>query len=72
MIEIEIMKDYRDGKQIMERKTFRNIKDMYKYIIFDILKTYLDKAREDLDEDVFTVLCFNICGFLAEYFRRYK
>ena len=68
MIEIEIMKDYRDGKQIMERKTFRNKKDMYTYIISDILETYLEKAREDLDGDTFTGLCLNICGFMAEYF----
>ena len=68
MIEIEIMKDYHGGEPIMERKSFRNKKDMYKYIIFDILEVYLERAREDLDEDVFTGLCLNICGFMAEYF----
>ena len=68
MITIEIMKDYHDGGPIMERKTFKNKKDMYKYIIVDMLETYLDRAREDLDADVFTGLCLNICGFMAEYF----
>ena len=68
MITIEIMKDYRDGKPIMERKTFRNKKDMYKYIIFDMLDTYLEKAREDLDRDDFIGLCLKICGFMAVYF----
>ena len=64
MITIEIMNDYRDGRPIMERKTFKNKKDMYKYIIVDMLET----AREDLNADVFTGLCLNICGFMAEYF----
>ena len=68
MIDIEIMKDYHDGKPVMERKSFRNKKDMYKYILFDMLGTYLDRAREELDADSFTGLCLNICGFMAEYF----
>lgn len=68
MIDIEIMKDYHDGKPVMERKSFRNKKDMYQYILFDMLETYLERAREELDDDSFTGLCLNICGFMAEYF----
>ena len=68
MIDIEIMKDYHDGRPVMERKSFRNKKDMYKYILFDMLETYLERAREELDNDSFTGLCLNICGFMAEYF----
>lgn len=68
MIEIEIKKDYHDGKTVMKRKSFRNKKDMYKFILFDMLEAYLERAREDLDEDNFTGLCLNICGFMAEYF----
>ena len=68
MINIEITKGYKDGRPVIERKSFRNKKDMYTYIISDILETYLEKAREDLDGDTFTGLCLNICGFMAEYF----
>lgn len=35
---------------------------MYKYILVDMLKTYLDRTRDDLDEDNFT-------GFVLEYLR---
>ena len=68
MITIEMMKDYKDGHPLMERKSFRNKKEMYEYIMFDILDTYLERAREDLDKNAFTGLCLNICGFMAEYF----
>ena len=68
MITIELTKTAKDGEPITERKSFRNKKDMYDYIIFDILDTYLEQAREDLDRDDFIALCLNICGFMAEYF----
>ena len=68
MITIEMMKDYKDGHPLMERKSFRNKKEMYEYIMFDMLDTYLERAREDLDKNAFTGLCLNICGFMAEYF----
>ena len=68
MITIELTKTAKDGEPITERKSFRNKKDMYDYIIFDILDTYLEQAREDLDRDDFIGLCLKICGFMAEYF----
>lgn len=68
MITIELRKTVKDGEPITERKSFRNKKDMYDYILFDMLDTYLEQAREDLDRDDFIGLCLNICGFMAEYF----
>ena len=58
MITIELTKTAKDGEPITERKSFRNKKDMYDYIIFDILDTYLEQAREDLDRDDFIALCY--------------
>lgn len=69
MITIELTKNDKDGEQIItERKSFKNRKDMYNYILLDMLDTYLESAREDLDRDDFIGLCLNICGFMAEYF----
>ena len=68
MITIEITKDNNDEHLIMERKSFRNEKGMYEYIMIDMLATYLEIAREDLDKNAFTGLCLKICGFMAEYF----
>ena len=68
MITIEITKDCKDGQPLMERKSFINEKEMYEYIMLDMLETYLERAREDLDKNAFTGLCLKICGFMAEYF----
>lgn len=66
MPKIEICKEFGDGRK--EVKVFRNEKDMYQYLILDMLETSLDNAREDLDDNAFTSLCLHICGFMAEYF----
>lgn len=68
MFKIEIKKYHFDGTEATEQKSFRNEKDMYQYLIFDMLETTLDNAREDLDDNAFTSLCLHICGFMAEYF----
>ena len=67
MITITLTKN-KDGEPITGRKSFRNEKAMYEYIIVDTLATYLEQAREDLDRDDFIALCLNICGFMSEYF----
>lgn len=68
MIEIEIRKDFHNGTVATERKSFTNEKDMYQYIMLNMLEAYLKRAREDLDDNAFTSLCLHICGFMAEYF----
>ena len=68
MITIKLTKNDKDGEPITERKSFINKKDMYDYILFDMLDTYLEQAREDLDRDDFMDLCLDICGFMEEYF----
>lgn len=68
MFEIKIKKYHIDGTEATEQKSFRNKKDMYQYLILNMLETILDKAREDLDDNAFTSLCLQICGFMAEYF----
>lgn len=68
MPKIEICKECGDGRKRVENKYFRNEKDMYQYLILDMLGTSLDNAREDLDDNAFTSLCLHICGFMAEYF----
>lgn len=68
MIEIEIRKDFHNGIEATERKSFRNEKDMYQYILTNMLETYLERAKESLDDNAFTSLCLHICGFMAEYF----
>lgn len=68
MPKIEIIKELGDGRKEVEIKDFRNEKDMYQHLILDMLETSLDSAREDLDDNAFTSLCLQICGFMAEYF----
>ena len=68
MLKIEIKTNHIDGTEETKQKSFRNEKDMYQYLIFDMLETTLDNAREDLDDNAFTSLCLQICGFMEEYF----
>ena len=68
MITIELTKNNKEGEPITEQKSFKNHKAMYNYILLDIIDTYLESAREDLNRDDFISLCLNICGFMAEYF----
>lgn len=65
---VEIHKEYGDGSKKVERKEFRNKKDMYQYAILNNLAINLENAREELDDNAFTSLCLHICGFMAEYF----
>ena len=48
MITIEFTKNAKDGEPITERKSFRNKKDMYDYILFDMLDTYNDEMQKVL------------------------
>lgn len=68
MFGVEICKGYGDGRKVVERKEFRSKKDAYQYAIIDSLETNLASAREELDDNAFTSLCLQICGFMAEYF----
>ena len=65
---VETRKEFGDGHTEVIRKEFRNKYDLYKYTIVDYLATYMESAREELEDNEFTALCLQICGFMAEYF----
>lgn len=68
MFGVEISKEFFDGHKNVERKEFRNKYDLYKYVILDSLEMNMESAREELEDNEFTALCLQICGFMAEYF----
>lgn len=68
MIGVEIKKVYSDDSSGTEVKKFENTKELYEYVIQDLLATTLLSAREELTQNEFTGLCLNICGFMSEYF----
>lgn len=68
MIAVEISKEFVDGHKNVERKELTNKYDLYKYVILDNLEMNMESAREELEDNEFTALCLQICGFMAEYF----
>ena len=65
---VKITKRYSDDSSESKIIKCENTKELYNYVLTDLLETTLESAREELTQNEFTSLCLNVCGFMSEYF----